>query len=137
MTKNDVIDLVRDAGYGFLSTIDGDNPRVRPVMPYFSEEHNQILVAIAPGKRSLEQIKSNANVEFCFVDRKMSFCRISGKSTISEEMEKKDLIWENVPMLRQFFSSPSDANMTLLVVDICQVEIMTVEHSSPEIVSFG
>ena len=45
MTKEEVIDLVRDAGFCLLATTEGAQPRVRPMMPYFTDD-NQLLVAL-------------------------------------------------------------------------------------------
>ena len=62
MTKQDVIDLIKDSGYGMLSTVDGNQPRVRPVGPYVSED-GTVLMAIMSNARSLKQIAENPQGE--------------------------------------------------------------------------
>jgi len=72
----------------------------------------------------------------CYVDRKMWYCRISGTATISDNAEKKEILWNNVPMLKQYFGGVEDPNFVLMSIDINQVEAMTPHQKEPEMVSF-
>jgi len=130
MTKDEVIDLIRDAGYGVLATVDGKIPRVRPMMPYLTEDGN-LLLAVLPNCRTIAQIQANPNVELCYLDRKMNFARVSGKTTISKDLDKKTVVWDNIPMLRQYFSGPEDANFTLIEIITGEVEVMTPQLQKP------
>src|SRR3990167_9074098 len=100
MNKEEVIDLIRDSGFCMLATTEGKQPRVRPMMPYLTED-NQLLLALLGRSRTIQQAKDNPLVELCFVDRKMWYCRISGKATISDDKFKKTILWNNIPMLKQ------------------------------------
>lgn len=131
MTKEEVIDLIRDAGFGFLATAEGNQPRVRPMMPYLTEE-GELLLALLPRSRTISQVKQNPLVEICFVDRKMWYCRVAGKASLSENKDKKETIWNNIPMLRQYFSSPQDPNFVLLEVEMTSLEAMTPHQKTPE-----
>lgn len=131
MDKNDAIDIIRDAGYGFLATTDGNQPKVRPLMPYFTDD-NELLISLSPNRRTLTQVKENPQTEMCFVDRKMNFCRLTGKANISQDIEKKQVLWTNVPMLRQFFSSPEDENFKLIVIKVEAIEAMGPNQQEPD-----
>ncbi|MDD3375083.1 MAG: pyridoxamine 5'-phosphate oxidase family protein [Candidatus Omnitrophica bacterium] len=131
MTKQDAIDLIKDAGFGFLATTEGDQPRLRPVGPYVTEE-GKILIALLSHIRSIPQIKKNPKVEMCFVDRKMSYCRIAGKAIVTNSDESKKTMWDNSPMLRQYFSGPEDPNFSLAEVEITQAEAMSASDQSPQ-----
>ncbi|MFA5060318.1 MAG: pyridoxamine 5'-phosphate oxidase family protein [Candidatus Omnitrophota bacterium] len=134
MTKDEVIDLIRDAGFGFLATVDGSQPKVRPMMPYLTED-GMLLLALLGHSRTVAQVKKNPLVEICFVDRKMAFCRIAGTAKISENPENKETVWNNIPMLRQYFSSPQDSNFVLLEIGINSAEAMTPQQKTPDIVN--
>ena len=134
MNKEEVFDLIRDAGFGFLATTEGNQPHVRPMMPYLTEDGN-LLLALLEQSRTIPQIKKNPLVEMCYVDRKMAFCRISGQAKISQDLEKKEVVWNNVPMLRQYFSGPQDQKFVLLEIDTNTVETMTPTQKAPNIVS--
>ena len=91
MTKEEVIDLIKDAGYGVLATVEGNTPKARPMMPYLSDD-GDLLLAVLGHSRTIPQIQQNPRVEFCFIDRKMCFARLSGKAKISPELEKKQIV---------------------------------------------
>ena len=130
MTKDDAIDIMRDAGFGFLGTSNGGQPCVRPMMPYLTED-NELLLALLSRSRTIEHIRQNPKVELCFVDRKMSYCRITGLAFISTDIAKKLLIFNGIPMLRQYFSQPEDPNFVLVEINIEHIEVMTAHEKTP------
>lgn len=130
MTQDDAIDIIRDAGFGFLATSVDGRPYVRPMMPYLGED-NVFLLALLARSKTIEQIKKNPRVEICFVDRKMSYCRVSGHASISNDLEKKNTVFQGIPMLRQYFSGPEDANLFLAEIRIEYAEAMTAHQKTP------
>jgi len=131
MTKDEVIDLMKDAGLGFLATTEGNQPKVRPMMPYLTDD-NQLLVALLGRSRTIKDIENNPLVEVCFVDRKMWYARVTGKGRISDDASKKEILWNSIPMLRQYFGGIEDENFVLLEIDIESVEGMTPHQKEPE-----
>ena len=131
LSKEEAIDIIRDAGFGFFATAEGNQPHVRPMMPYLTEE-GELLLALLGRSRSIAQIKANGNVEVCFVDRKMWYCRVTGTAEISNDVSKKEIVFENVPMLRQYFAGPQDPNYHLAVITIKSIEAMTPHSRLPE-----
>lgn len=131
MNKEEAIDIIRDAGFGFLTTMENDQPRVRPMMPYLTDA-GELLLGLLARSRTIEQIKKNPHVEFCFVDRKMWYCRVTGSAQLTNDISKKQILYENVPMLRQYFAGPEDPNFNLAVITIKSVEAMTPHSRTPE-----
>lgn len=131
MTTEEAIDIIRDAGFGYLATLEGNQPRVRPMMPYLTEE-GELLLAMLGRSRTINQIKANSKVEVCFVDRKMWYARVTGTASLSNDLDKKKLVFENVPMLRQYFAGPEDPNYHLAIITINAVEAMTPHGRNPE-----
>ncbi len=134
MTKDQVIDLIKDAGFGFLATTEGKQPKVRPMMPYLTDE-GDLLLALLEQSRTIPQIKETPLVEICYVDRKMSYCRISGVAKISDDLEKKEVVWNSIPMLRQYFSGPQDSKFVLLEINTKTVEAMSPTQRTPDILT--
>ena len=133
--KNWIIDLIKDAGYGCLATIENDQPRVRPMMPHLNDD-GQFLLAVLSHSRTIAQITKNSQIEMCYIDRKMCFCRVTATAKVSEDIEKKEIVWNNIPMLRNYFSSPADPNYTLLEIDTDSIETMTPTQKIPDVVTF-
>ena len=136
MNKEEVIDLIRDAGFCLLATVEDNQPRVRPMMPYLTDD-NQLLLALLGRSRTIAQVKNNPKVELCFVDRKMWYCRISGTASICDDKDKKEILWNNIPMLKQYFGGPEDANFVLALIEINEVEAMTPHQKEPEMVNLS
>ena len=131
MDKNEALDIISDAGFGFFATVEGNQPRVRPMMPYLTE-NGELLLALLGRSRTIPEIKANPHVEVCFVDRKMWYCRVTGTAEISSDISKKEIVFENVPMLRQYFAGPEDPNYHLAVIKVKSVEAMTPHSRLPE-----
>ena len=134
MTTEEAVDIIKDAGFGFLATCEGTQPRVRPMMPYLTDD-GELLVALLGRSRTINDIKGNPNVEICFVDRKMWYARVAGTATLSDDLAKKEIVFENVPMLRQYFAGPDDPNYHLAIVTIKTIEAMTPHSRLPEQIS--
>lgn len=134
MTKQDVIDLIKDAGFGVLATVNNNHPKARPMMPYLTEDGN-LLLAVLSHSRTITDIKQNPRIEFCFIDRKMCFARLSGTAKVSQNAENKQTAWNNIPMLRQYFGSPQDANFVLIEIETESIEAMTPQQQKPDIIT--
>jgi len=134
MTKEDIFDLISDAGYGTLATVDGGHPRIRPMMPYLDEDNGELLLAVLSQSRTIGQIKANPKIEMCYVDRKMNFARVRGDAAVSDDAGKKEQVWNTIPMLRQYFTSTNDPNFVLLVIKINSIEAMTPQQKEPDVV---
>ena len=135
LKKNWLIDLIKDAGFGCLATLEGNQPMVRPMMPHLADD-GSLLLAILSHSRTIKHIKENPRVEMCYIDRKMCFCRVTGKASISEDLEKKQTVWNNIPMLRNYFSSAEDKNFVLLEIASDSIESMTPTQKAPDVNTF-
>ena len=135
LKKNWLIDLIKDAGFGCLATLEGNQARVRPMMPHLADD-GTLLLALLSHSRTINQIKENPRVEMCYIDRKMCYCRITGTATISEDLAKKETVWVNIPMLRNYFRSPEDKNYVLLEIASNTIESMTPTQKAPDFNNF-
>jgi len=137
MTNEEVIDLIADAGFGTLATTEGDQPRVRPMMPILNEDNKKLLIALLGGSRSITQVEINPKVEICFLDRKMWYARVTGIAKITENSEYKELLWNTIPMLKQYFGGPNDENFILMEIDISTIEASTPHQKSPDTINLS
>jgi len=137
MTKEEVLDIIKDAGFGFLATVEGEQPRVRPMMPVLTDDGKKLLLALLKRSRTIPQVQANPRLEVCFVDRKMWYCRVAGKGSISDNLDNKTFVWNSIPMLRQYFSGPEDENYVLMEIDIESVEAMTPHQKNPEFIDLS
>lgn len=113
MGLDEIKEMIQDAGVGYLATVEGNEPRVRPMMPgVFSD--GTLYLATAKGSPKLSQIEKNSNCEMSFIDKRLSQVRVRGKARIDNDIKKKEWLSNAVPMLRSYFPTPSDPNFVLL-----------------------
>jgi general stress protein 26 len=104
------LEVVRSARFPCLATIDGDQPRVRPVSPVRTEGFT-IYVANLRGYHKTVEIAANQHVELCYVDSDHDQVRITGVAeTVSDEALLAE-IWNSNPLLRQYLGSPDNPEL--------------------------
>lgn len=113
MAMDEVKQMIKDAGLGYMATVEGNEPRVRPLMPAMFND-GTLLAATAKDSPKLSQLEKNNNYEMCFVDKKLSQVRIRGKVTLSDDIKKKEWLANAVPMLRSYFPTADDPNYVLM-----------------------
>ena len=107
----EVHEFLKECGVYYLSTIDGDYPRVRPFgTAEIFEDH--LYIETGKKKDVFKQIEKNPNVELCaFKDGK--WLRVCGQLIVDDRIEaKKDMLDKN-PMLRDSYSEYDDNTVVL------------------------
>src|SRR5690349_17738576 len=91
--------VIARAKFPQLATIDGDQPRVRPVSPVLVEGFT-IYVANLRSYGKTHEIAANPRVELCYLDDAHDQVRITGVAEILSDREKLEEIWSANPLLR-------------------------------------
>src|SRR5437867_4135561 len=86
-----------------LATIDGDQPRVRPVSPVKTDGFT-IYVANLRMYHKTGEIAANPKVELCYMDAGHNQVRLTGFAEIVTERPLLDEIWNDNPLMPQFLS---------------------------------
>ncbi len=107
----DVISFLNDAGFYFLATVDGDQPRVRPFGAHVEYE-GKIYFSTNSQKEIYKQILSNPFVEISGVDPAGRWIRLSGEAVVDNRTEIKEKMIEANPAL----SSRYNANDAIFTV---------------------
>ncbi len=87
-----------------LATIDGDQPRLRPVSPVRTDGFT-VYVANLRSYHKTQEIAANPNVELCYLDDKHNQVRITGTAEILDERPLLEEIWNANPLMQQFLGS--------------------------------
>ena len=107
----EVQQFLKECGVYYLSTIDGDKPRVRPfgIAEIFE---GKLYIQTGKVKDVYKQIEKNNNVEICaFKDG--TWLRVSGKLIADDRVEaKKDMLDKN-PNLRNMYDENDDNAIVL------------------------
>src|SRR6266849_4754902 len=96
--------VVRADRFPDLATIDGDQPRVRPVSPVRTDGFT-VYVANLRMYHKTQEIEANPKVEMCYLDDHHDQVRITGSAEVVTERPLLQEIWDSNPLLRQYLGS--------------------------------
>src|ERR1700736_5290936 len=96
--------VVRADRFPNLASMDGDQPRLRPVSPVRTDAFT-VYVANLRGYHKTQEIAANPNVELCYLDDHHDQVRITGVADIVSDRKLLQEIWDANPLLRQYLGS--------------------------------
>jgi len=106
-----------------LSTMDGDQPRVRPVSPVRTDRFT-VYVANLRMYHKTAEIAANPKVELCYLDSKHDQVRITGAAEIVTEQPVLQEIWDTNPLLRQYLGQIDNPSLIVYRVKPERVRFM-------------
>jgi general stress protein 26 len=106
--------------FPYLATMDGDQPRVRPVSPVRSDRF-VIYVANLRQYHKTAEIAANPKCELCYLDDRHDQVRITGIAEVVTERSVLQEIWDTNPLLRHYLGSID--NPALIVYRIRPVRV--------------
>jgi general stress protein 26 len=95
-----------------LATIDGDQPRVRPISPVKLEGFT-IYIANFRRYSKTAEIAANPRVETVFLDDDHNHVRITGVVEVVDDRAVLQEIWDSNPLLRNYLGSIDDPELIL------------------------
>ena len=90
--------------FPYLATLDGDQPRVRPVSPVRTDGFT-VYIANLRSYHKTEEIAANPKVELCYLDDHHDQVRITGVAEVVADRALLQEIWDSNPLLRQYLGS--------------------------------
>jgi general stress protein 26 len=90
--------------FPYLASIDGDQPRLRPVSPVRTDGFT-VYVANLRSYHKTAEIAANPKVELCYLDDHHDQVRITGLAEVVSERALLQEIWNANPLLRQYLGS--------------------------------
>lgn len=90
--------------FPYLASMDGDQPRLRPVSPVRTDGFT-VYVANLRNYHKTEEIAANPKVELCYLDGDHNQVRITGVAEVVTDRGLLQEIWDENPLLRQYLGS--------------------------------
>ncbi len=104
--------VIAAARFPQLATVDGEQPRVRPVSPVRVEGFT-IYVANLRRYGKTHEIAANPRVELCYLDERHDQVRITGVAEVLTDTAKLVVIWESNPLLRKYLGTPDNPDLII------------------------
>ena len=115
--------VVRDDRFPYLASIDGDQPRVRPVSPVRTDGFT-VYVANLRAYHKTAEIAANPRVELCYLDDRHDQVRITGVAEIVSERALLQEIWDANPLMRQYLGSLDNPQLMVYRIRPSRVRFM-------------
>ena len=116
-------ELMRAAKFPLLATIDGDQPRLRPVSPVRTDGFT-VYVANLRSYHKTQEIAANPRVELCYVDGEHNQVRITGAAEVVADQALLEDIWSNNPLLRYYLGEADNPELVVYRVVPARVRYM-------------
>jgi general stress protein 26 len=112
-----------DAKFPMLATLDGDQPRLRPVSPVKVDGFT-IFVASLRRYGKTAEIAANPRVELCWLDANHDQVRLTGTAEILTDPALLAEIWSTNPLLRRYLGSPDNPALIIYRISPHRVRYM-------------
>jgi len=113
MNKETLTSMINDEkAVGYLATIDGEQPRVRPISAKFTS--GKLMFSTFAQSNKMHQIETNNKIEMAWMFPDQSHLRVQATiETVTDTTTKREYL-DAWPMLKEFFKDENDSNYTLL-----------------------
>jgi general stress protein 26 len=112
--------LIKKVRFPQLATVDGDQPRVRPVSPVRTDGFI-VYVANLKNYGKTAEIEANPKVELGYVDDDHNQVRITGQAEVVTDRKVLEEIWNSNNLLKHYLGSID--NPELIVYRIVPVRV--------------
>src|SRR5262249_54490861 len=109
--------------FPYLATIDGDQPRLRPVSPVKTDAFT-VYVANLRSYHKTAEIAANPNVELCYLDDHHDQVRLTGVAEVVTDRAVLLEIWDTNPLLRQYLGSLDNPELVVYCIRPTRVRFM-------------
>lgn len=120
-------DLLTQAGYFFLATADGDQPKLRPLGAHFIAD-GKLIFGVGDFKDVYKQLAQNPKTEIvAMVDGKGKWLRYTGKAVFADEPDRlryQELTFEHIPTLRGIYNEKTGHKLMTFWLEDATAEVI-------------
>ncbi|GEP45688.1 pyridoxamine 5'-phosphate oxidase family protein [Brevifollis gellanilyticus] len=114
---------LKRAKFPVLATVEGDQPRVRPVSPVKTDGFT-IYVANLRRYGKTAQLAANPKAELCYTDDDHHQVRITATASVLTDPVMLKEIWDGNPLLRAYLRTPDNPELIIYVFTPNEVRYM-------------
>ena len=115
--------LVKKVRFPMLATIDGNQPRVRPVSPVRTDGFT-VFVANLKSYGKTADIEKNSRVELCYLDEDHNQVRITGEAVVVTDRKLLEEIWNSNRLLQHYLGSIDNPELIVYKIVPARVRFM-------------
>ena len=126
-----VNDFLQQAGFFYLATTDGMQPKIRPIGAHF-ERDGKVFFGIGSHKNVYRQMQANPLVEIVAFD-KGKWLRYTGKAVFADEPEIAETFLNQFPNLREVYNEQTGNRMMIFYLENPTAMLMDAAGNGTEI----
>lgn len=115
--------LVKKVRFPMLATIDGDQPRARPVSPVRTDGFT-VYVANLKSYGKTADIEKNSKVELCYLDEDHNQVRITGEAAVVTDRKLLEEIWNTNRLLQHYLGSIDNPELIVYKIVPARIRFM-------------
>jgi general stress protein 26 len=117
------LDVIRADRLPYLATVEGDQPRLRPIAPVKTDGFT-VYVANLRSYGKTAEIESNPRVELCYLDGHHDQVRITGTAEVVTDPATREAVWNSNPHMRKHLISFENPDFILYRIIPSRVRFM-------------
>lgn len=114
---------MREAKFPILASVDGDQPRARPVSPVKTDGFVAYVASFRSSHKTGE-LEANAKVELCYMSDNHDQVRITGIAEVVTDKNVIQEIWDTNPLLRSYLVTIDNPEFVLYRIAPTHVRFM-------------
>lgn len=115
--------VIRADRFPHLATMDGDQPRVRPVSPVRTDGFTIYVANLRPYHKTAE-LEANPKVELCYLSPDHDQVRITGTAEVVTDRIVLQEIWDANPLLRHYLGTTDNPDLVVYRIVPARVRFM-------------
>ena len=129
MNMEDVKQLMKEVGWGFLGTTDGKTVGVRP-MGGLAWMENELWCASMKSTDKISQLQTVNYAEYCFCTKEAKHVRIAGSCDISSDNDEKLRLYNANPILKDHIDDPASPEYVVIKLSPDRIRMMEATDSA-------
>lgn len=105
-----VNDFLNETGMFFMATVDGDQPKVRPLGAHF-EMDGKVIFGVGDFKNVYKQMLANPRVEIVAAKQDGHWMRYTGKAVFETDPKYAEAMLDSAPYLRDIYNEKTGNKM--------------------------
>ncbi len=103
-------DYLTEAGVFFMATVDGDQPKLRPLGAHF-EMDGKVIFGVGDFKSVYRQMTANPKVEIVAAKKDGHWMRYTGKAVFETDPKYAEVMLDGAPYLREIYNEKTGNKM--------------------------
>lgn len=104
------LQIVANVKFPIMATIDGNQPRLRPVSPLLTKGF-EVFIGNLRSYHKTREIAANNRVELCYLDNDHNQVRITALAEVVTDRELLQHIWDKNSLLKHYLGSVDNPDL--------------------------